>query len=91
MKRSAIAIAWLGVLTICIVVIVVCAPHDHHGVNHHTAHRLAAARAVRQQIALTTIDADWIASDATASHNAIAHPAASAERDGGRPLPLLRI
>lgn len=93
MKRFAIAFVWLGILTACIVAVVLCAPHDHHdGVHHHpSAHRLVSPTPVRPQVVLLAAGAARIARDATRSHHGIAHAPAVCELERGPRVPLLRI
>jgi len=91
MKRFAIAFAWLGVLTVCIIVVVLCAPHDHHGVQHQSAHRLVSAPPLRQHVALLTAGSGRIARDAMHAHDRVAHAPFVCELDRGPRVPLLRI
>lgn len=91
MKRLAIAFVWLGVLTACIVAVVLCAPHDQHGVHHQSAHRLVSPTPVRQQVVLLAACATRIARDAMHSHHSIVHAPAVCALERGPRLPLLRI
>ena len=91
MKRFAIAFAWLGVLTVCIVVVVLCAPHDHHGVQHQSAHRLVSAPPLRQHVALLAVGSGRMVRDATHAQAGVAHPPLVCELDRGPRVPLLRI